>query len=90
MATYLISYDLNQPGQNYSNLIEAIESLSGTWWHHLDSTWIIKHEGPESVIRDKLRPHIDSGDELLVVELAGSGAWCGFKTKGSAWLKTNL
>ena len=40
MATYMIGYDLNRPGQDYPALIDAIKRL-GTWWHHLDSTWIV-------------------------------------------------
>jgi hypothetical protein len=90
VATYLIGYDLNRPGQSYPELLEAIKGLTDTWWHHLDSTWIIKHDGPATVIRDILRPHIDANDELLVVKLTGEGAWAGFKEQGSAWLKNNL
>lgn len=90
MATYLIGYDLNRPHKDYPELIEAIKALSETWWHHLDSTWIIKHAGTSSVIRNALRPYIDSNDELLVVQLSGEGAWAGFNDKGSKWLKDNL
>ncbi|HEF4758047.1 TPA: hypothetical protein SAN82_000431 [Pseudomonas putida] len=89
MATFLIGYDLNRPVQNYSNLIEAIKKI-GAWWHHLDSTWIVKSESSTSAIRDYLRPHIDANDELLVVKLSGSGAWSGFDSSGSSWLKSNL
>lgn len=90
MATYLIGYDLNESDKDYADLIEAIKGLAESWWHHLDSTWIIKHVGPASSIRDSLKPHIDSNDELLVVKLSGEGAWAGFNDKGSAWLKNNL
>ena len=90
MHTYLIGYDLNKPGKDYSELYKAIEALSGTWWHHLDSTWIIRHEGGAAAVRDALSKHLDSTDELLVVRLSGEGAWSGFKQKGSAWLKDNL
>lgn len=90
MATYLIGYDLNKPHKDYPELIEAIKALCGSWWHHLDSTWIIKHTGPAGVIRDALKPHIDSNDELLVVELSGERAWAGFSDRGSEWLKNNL
>ena len=90
MATYLIGYDLNSPGQGYDDLIEAIKNLANGWWHHLDSTWIINHSGSATVIRDALKPHIDSNDELLVVKLSGEAAWAGFSDKGSKWLKDNL
>lgn len=86
MATFLISYDLNQPGQDYSNLYAAIDRLASAWWHHLDSTWIIEHAGPASNIIDELLPCVDRSDRLLVVELNGSGAWFGFDQQGSNWL----
>ena len=36
MNTVLISYDLNQPGQDYPDLLTKLRSY-GTYWHHLDS-----------------------------------------------------
>jgi hypothetical protein len=91
MKTYLIGYDLNRPRRedDYPKLIEAIKAL-GTWWHNLDSTWIVKSDKSAVEIRDMLKPHVDSGDELLVAGLSGEGAWVGFSDKGSSWLKDNL
>lgn len=85
-----IAYDLNGPGQNYSGLIRAIKALSGTWWHHLDSMWLLKTTLTCVSIRDRLRPYLDANDELLVVELGPTAAWAGFNAKGSNWLKNNL
>ena len=89
MKSYLISYDLNTPGKNYKELYEAIKEY-GAWWHHIDSTWIVKTDQKASEIRDNLRTHIDSSDELLVVGLTGEGAWAGFNKDASSWLKDNL
>ena len=64
----LISYDLNKPGQDYSRLYDEIKN-AGTWWHHLDSTWIIStNSGPEEWER-RLRRHMDDNDSLLVIEI---------------------
>lgn len=92
MAVYLISYDLNKSGKDYAGLIAKIKEIAGNyWWHHLDSTWLIKHAGGSSVIRDALAPYIDNNDELLVVKCAqGDAAWKGFNTDGSKWLKDAL
>lgn len=90
MNTYLVGYDLNTPGQNYEELYEAIKAIGSKWWHYLDSTWLVKHDGPATDLRDALAPHIDSNDELLIVKLSGEGAWKGFSEKGSKWLKDNL
>lgn len=87
MSTKLIAYDLNAPGQNYDDLIEAIKEL-GAWWHHLDSTWLVKSDLNTSDIRDRLAKHLDSEDELLVVNVTvDSRSWRGFNDRGSKWLK---
>jgi hypothetical protein len=89
MKTYLVGYDLDKPGQDYNDLIKAIKAL-GSWWHCLDSTWIIKTDWSAIQIRDNLQKHIDSNDKLLVVLLSGEGAWVGFDSQCSNWLKDNL
>ena len=92
MTAFLIGYDLNKnapPGQ-YDDLIKAIKGISGTWWNNLDSTWIVVSELSAENIRDRLLSYLDSNDELLVVELSGSGAWVGFSEDGSSWLVENL
>lgn len=89
MASYLISYDLNRPGQEYEDLYEAIKSLA-RWWHNLDSTWIINHDGPATEIRDELKKHIDSSDAVIVSRLTGEAAWTGFSSDASDWLKDIL
>lgn len=86
----MIGYDLNSPGQDYASLIEAIEGLSGTRWHCLDSTWLIKTDLTSVQIRDRLLPHIDKSDELLVARLAGEAAWYGFNQECADWLVNNL
>lgn len=89
MKSYLIGYDLNKKGQDYDGLISKIKEFPN-WWHHLDSTWIIKTNKTSVEVRDLLLPYIDNNDELLVVHLSGEGAWRGFNEKGSKWLKDNL
>jgi len=89
LKTYMIGYDLNSPGQGYDELIKAIKAL-GTWWHCLDSTWLIRSELTAAQIRDHLKQFTDSNDELLVARMSGEGAWIGFNTKCSEWLKNNL
>lgn len=90
MKTFLIGYGLNQEGQDYSSLIKRIKQLFPTYWHHLDSTWVIKTAYTAEQIVNDLKKYIDSNDELLVVGLTGEGAWTGFSEKGSKWLKKHL
>jgi hypothetical protein len=88
MAIYLVGYDLHE-GQDYEDLINALKSY-GAWWHHLDSTWLIKTQESAIDIRNKLKKHIKSDDELLVIKYGNEAAWFGFNEKGAEWLKDNL
>lgn len=93
MASVFIGYDLNKEKNDrggYAKLIVAIESLSGTRWHCLDSTWIIKTSLTPVQVRDRLGPHIDSDDELLVAIIDKPAAWKGFNSECSDWLLKNL
>jgi hypothetical protein len=70
---YLISYDLDKPGQDYSKLISELERLGGI--KILYSEWIMKSQASAAQLRDHLRAFIDSNDMLLVVGLTGEAAW---------------
>ncbi|MCP4360700.1 MAG: hypothetical protein GY796_22050 [Chloroflexi bacterium] len=63
---YSIHYDLKRPGQNYNDLYEAIKSCGG-WWHYLDSTWLVDTNLNANGIWDKLSPHVDKNDQVLVI-----------------------
>ena len=89
MATLLVGYDLNKPGQNYDDLIEALKS-NGDWWHCLDSTWLIRTSKTVVQVRDELVKLLDGGDELLVMDVTGvARAWAGFDAACSEWLQKN-
>jgi hypothetical protein len=91
MSTFAIGYDLHPSrGETYDELIGAIKRVGSTWWHHLDSTWVVVSDKTAEQIRDSLLSHLKSDDQLLVVLLSGEGAWFGFNDKGSSWLKSNL
>jgi len=94
MTTYIIGYDINKEGAAYAEankkLTEAIREQFPTFWHHLDSTWIVVTEKTAVQIRDSLKSQLDKDDELLVVASGGVGAWHGFNEAGSSWLKKNL
>ena len=87
MAALLIGYDLNKE-KNYEELFAGIKSLGASWWHHLDSTWLVKADMTAVQARNALKPHIDADDELLVIDVSGDArAWAGFNDRGSKWLK---
>lgn len=90
MNTLLIGYDLNEAGQDYKTLIDEIKELSGgTWWHHLDSTWLIRCELTAKQVRDHLKQFIDKNDELLVINVTADN-WAGVGFEKYDWLHKHL
>jgi hypothetical protein len=88
MATYIISYDLRKPGQNYEQLYEAIKSY-GTWAKINESLWAIVTTSNATQVRDKLLAHIDSNDRLFVIKSGVEAAWKNSICKNE-WLKERL
>lgn len=79
---YLITYDLNKAGQNYDELYKAIKDLPGSWWHFLDSAWIIQTNLSSSQIFDSIKHTIDANDGMLIIKVTSDhagwlpqGAW---------------
>ncbi|MDE0804072.1 MAG: hypothetical protein OSA99_12195 [Acidimicrobiales bacterium] len=89
MATYIVSYDLQSPGQDYAPLVEYLKSLPN-WWHHLGSTWVVVTDMEAAELRNEIRNLVDGNDKVLVVRSASVGAWRGFNDTGSKWLKSHL
>ena len=90
MAAYMISYDLNRPGQQYPEVDKAIQSMAGTNWRILESTWIIQTQISAVQVWERISPFLDANDKLVVVRLSGEGHWSGFGTEGTSWLKAVL
>jgi hypothetical protein len=91
MGTILIAYDIHPTeGELYDNLIEKIQSL-GDWWHHLESTWIVRCAHSAREVRDQLKSCVGIDDQLLVIEISGDAAeWTGVNDAGNQWLKDNI
>lgn len=89
MSALLITYDLNKPGQNYDKLYEKIKEL-GTWWHYLDSTWIVVSTLTPSQAFDRLKPTLDESDRVLVLNITGD-TYSGWLTETAwDWLKMHV
>lgn len=85
---HLISYDLNKPGQNYDDVYEAIKELGSSWWHYLDSTWLVDTNLTADQISDRIKKHIDKNDYLLVIGVTSDYAgW--LPEKAWEWLKNH-
>ncbi len=85
MAVYMITYDLNAPGQDYGPLIKAIERY--THVKALKSAYFIDSTQDAGPIRDALMKLIDSNDMLFVMELKKH--WAANRTAtATEWLKS--
>lgn len=89
MATFIVSYDLVQQGQNYTCIIKKLKEY-GTHWHAQELVWLIETGELAIEIRDNLRKCLDENDKLLVARLEGEAAWYGYSDEISRWLKARL
>lgn len=88
MSVYLIGYDLNKQGKDYTGLINEIKKY-GTWWHHLDSTWLIKTNETTMSVFQKLKPHVDENDNLIVIEVTKNfTVW--LTEEARKWMNENI
>jgi hypothetical protein len=71
--SYLISYDLDKPGKDYTGIINAIHGMGGV--KCLFSEWFVVTTLNAEQIYNKLAPFIDSNDRLLIVGLSGEAYW---------------
>ena len=84
----LISYDLNNPKRDYRGLYKEIKKAD-TWWHHLDSTWIIRTNQNPETWQNRLRRHLDRDDSLLIIEVRNNyQGW--LPEEAWQWLERNL
>ena len=70
MSAYMITYDLNSEGQNYEKVIQSIKDAStGVWCSYWKSSYLIKSNLTAQQVSDKITPHLDPNDRLIVIEV---------------------
>lgn len=67
MPALLVTYDLNQPGQNYSDLLDAIKSYP--WARLSESSYAISTSLTPSQVYNHLSTHLDRSDNMYVITL---------------------
>lgn len=88
MPVYNVSYDLNAPGKNYTDLIKELEN-SPLWWHYLKSTWLISTNETPAQLWDRLSVHADQNDSFLIIEVRNNSAgW--LKQEAWDWINNNV
>lgn len=89
MANYLVAYDLNKSGQDYSGLIKHLESYPNHW-HIQKSLWIVGPANSAYDVADRAKAFLDSNDDLIAQCLTEDSAWWGYDDAGSDWIKSMI
>ena len=72
---YIVSYDLNKQGQDYTSLTDELKKFGAK--KVLYSQWVLRHNSTSSAaLRDHFWKFMDANDRLLVTELDGDN-WAG-------------
>jgi len=76
----LVTYDLKQPGKDYSNLYRALESVCTDYIRPLESIWLFNTNATPDAIWKYLATHIDANDKMLITGLKlGCYGWLNAK-----------
>lgn len=87
MATYLVTYDLKSPGQDYSNLLKRIRQHDHV--RLSESSYAVSTAWGAETLLDNLREAMDNNDFIYVIAL--HIPWYGFGPKETnAWLESHL
>jgi len=69
LRVLLITYSLRTLNVDYTLLQEAIKRNSTSWWHFLDSTWIVETPLTADDLARILISHIYPADSILVARI---------------------
>lgn len=87
MSVYIVTYQLRKK-KNYVGLFEQLEA-SPAWWHYLDSTWLVATQEDANQLCDRLAPHLDKEDSILVIQ-AGTEMQGWLPEDAWKWIMRNL
>lgn len=77
MNNLFVSYDLNNPGQPYPKVIDAIKSL-GSWAKVQKSFWYVKSTLSAQEAVNRVWAAMDKNDSLIIVDSTNRNAsWQG-------------
>lgn len=88
MHCYIVSYDLCQPGRDYTSLYAALKQFPN-WGKLTESTWAVISNNSCVEIRDYLMKFMDSNDRIIVVQSGQHAAWNRIIAKNQ-WAIDNL
>lgn len=90
MAVICIVYDLHSPGQAWSKMDEAIESLQQGGGRAFNTTWLLATSMTPNQVYERIAHVTDQNDKLMVFRATTPGVWKGLNQKWTDWLQENL
>ncbi len=68
---YMLTYDLNNPGQKYDKIIKVItdEISDGNWCTFWKSSYLLRSNLTTEQMLEKLKPFLDNSDRFFVTEI---------------------
>ncbi|MGX7105594.1 hypothetical protein [Globicatella sanguinis] len=87
---YIITYDLNSPGQKYSDVIKTIKNdISSAYCKYWESAFLFTSYLTPGEMIDKLKPYLDNGDKVIILEVVNNKQ--GWLTKEQwNWINENI
>ena len=90
MNVYLVTYDLKQPGRDYAPLYDTLKKAA-SWWHYLESTWLLASPLTIEQWQQQIRGAIDSNDLFIILRLERGTAYTGWLPQEAwTWMQQNL
>jgi hypothetical protein len=89
MASYIVSYDLAEEGQNCDCLHNKLKAYA-THWHMQRSVWIIVTSKNAETIFNDLAKCVNPDDKLFIGKLGRGVVWIGYPKSVSDWIQYNL
>ena len=90
MSKFLITYDLNKPGQNYAAVEKTLLAICTAVYRPQKSVWFVSAPLRAESIVDITRKHaLDANDTLIVIEIPDNADWAtyGIDSASNGWLK---
>ncbi len=84
----LVTYDLKKPGKDYTALYNLLKTAP-SWWHYLESTWLVSTNDSANAWADRIRTVIDQNDRFLVVEITHQSRQGWLPTDAWEWIKNH-
>lgn len=87
---YLVTYDLNKPGKDYSTLYTALRQYDYIRDNGLDSVWFVSTNWTANQIYEHLRVHLDRTDRIIITQMRGGEHQGWMHQNIWAWINARL